>query len=124
MAKQYLKFQDDISVFRSKFSCNYVLLKLTDQWRQALDRKQICGTILMDLSKAFNCMPHCLLLSKRMAYGMSYGATTLFASYLLGRWHRVKIGCAYSSWATVLKGVLGQMLFNLFINDIFSFFKE
>ena len=51
------------------------------------------------------CMPHCLLLSKLHAYGMSYGATTLFASYLLGRWQRVKIGSAYIRWTMVLKGV-------------------
>ena len=63
------------------------------------------GAVLMDLSKAFDCMPHNLLLAKLQTYGLSSEATTLMRSYLTGRRQRVKIGSTTSSWLEVKKGV-------------------
>ena len=78
----------------------------------------------MDLSKAFDCMPHNLLLAKLQAYGLSSEAITLMRSYLTGRRQRVNIGSTTSSWLEVKKGVPqgsipGPLLFNVFINDFF-----
>ena len=46
-----------LSSFRKMYGCNHVLLKLVEDWKYALDRGEHVGAILMDLSKAFDCLP-------------------------------------------------------------------
>ena len=87
------------------------------------------GAILMDLSKAFDCMPHGLLLAKLQAYGLSGNSIKIMRSYLTGRKQRVKIGNGTSEWADILKGltqcsILGPILFNIFLKDMFKFIKK
>ena len=50
-----------LSAFRKGFSCQSVLLAITEEWRRALDRDEYVATILMDLSKAFDCLPSNLI---------------------------------------------------------------
>ena len=52
-----LILSDQISAYRKGYSCQHVLLKLTDDWRKYLDKNEIVGAVLMDLSKAFDCLP-------------------------------------------------------------------
>ena len=65
----------------------------------ALDEKQYVGTLFMDLSKCFDCMPHALLICKLHAYGVSNDTCEMLASYLSNRKQRTKLGCFKSSWA-------------------------
>ena len=78
----------------------------------------------MDLSKAFDCLPHDLLIEKLRAYGLTPDAVSRLSSYLSDRVQQVKLGPHISTWEKIIKGVpqgsiLGPLFFNVFINDIF-----
>jgi hypothetical protein len=48
------------------------------------------AAILMDLSQAFDCLPHDILLSKLAAYGLSSQLVKLLENYLTGRKQQIK----------------------------------
>ena len=51
-----------ISAYRKGYSTQHVLTRLVEEWRERLDNNYIVGTILMDFSKAFNCISHDLII--------------------------------------------------------------
>ena len=71
----------------------------------ALDNYGYAGTIIMDLSKAFDTINHELLLAKLHAYSFDRQSLMLIRSYLENRWHRTKINTSFSTWEELLHGV-------------------
>ena len=106
-----------------------VLLKLMEDWRTCHDRKELLAVISMDLLKAFDIIPHPLLLAKLKAYSLSNSTCTLSADNLRSKTQRAKVGDSFLGWQTVTRGVLqgsvlGSMLFSTFLNDLFYHRKE
>ncbi len=113
-----------ISAFRTGYSCQSLLLKMTEDWRECLDSHKCIGALMIDLSKAFYTINHEKLLSKLKQYGFSESAICLMTSYLKERKQRVKIGSNVSDWKDITNGipqgsVLGPLIFNIFMNDVF-----
>ena len=91
--------------FRKGHACQTTLLRLLEDWKSALDKNCYMAAVLMDLSKAFDCLPHNILLSKLAVYGLSSQSVKLLESYLTGRKQQVKIQGVVSGWQILQKGV-------------------
>ena len=92
-----------LSAFRKGYICESVLIKLAEDWKALLDNRQDAWVMLLDLSKALDCLPHRLLLAKLKVYGFSDNACNIMKSYLSNRRQRVKIGESRSSWLDIVK---------------------
>ncbi len=82
----------------------------------------------MDLSKAFDDIPHGLLLTKLHTYGISMDACKMIEYYLIDRMQRVKFGDGRNSWKCAVCSVsqrsqAGPCIFNIFLNDLFYYLE-
>lgn len=77
--------------YRKGYSAQHALILLIEHWRKALDKQGYAGAVLMDLSKAFDCINHNLLIAKLDAYGFGQDSLEMMKSYLSNRKQRVKI---------------------------------
>ena len=103
-----------IAAYRENINSNHVLIRLKENWKQALDENFVVGPVLMDLSKAFD-----------NAYGFSEKSAVFLYSQLKWRKQNVKIDDILSTCQSLISGepqgsTLGPILFNIFLNDLLT----
>ena len=96
---------------------------MIEKWRNSMDQGKFFGALLTDLSKAFDCLPHDLLVAKLSACGFDNNSTQFLFDYLTKRKQRTKTGNVYSPWDEITSGVphgsiLGPLIFNIDLCDI------
>ena len=89
-----------------------------------MNDNKVVGGILMNLSKAFDCLPHDLAMTKLEAYGVGRSSLLLLLFYLKDRKQSVKIKGIRSLIQLVKSSmpqgsILGPVIFNIFMNDLF-----
>ena len=103
-------------------STQHEYFKLLHSWQRELSKGGLVVKILMDLSKACDCISHELLIAKLQCYGLDEISLKLILNYLCHRKQRIKIEIKILGLAHTLvsRGSrLGQLLFNTFINNLF-----
>ena len=67
----------------------------------SIDRGKVFGALLTDLSKAFDCLNHDILIAKLNAHGFRLPALRLIHEYLSSRKQRTRINNSYSTWMEI-----------------------
>ena len=118
-----------ILVYREGYSTQHFLVRLIEEWRKYLDDDYITEGVLMDLSKAFDCLPRDLLIAKLDNYGLDRNLLKCINSYLDNREQCVRVNNINSSFNDIFSGVpqgsvVGPILFNALFNDFFFFMQH
>ena len=78
-------FSPCLAPYRMSYSTQHVLIRMVEEWKENLDKSFIVGAVLTDLSKAFNCIPHDILIAKLLAYALNSDSLFYIYSYLKDR---------------------------------------
>ena len=91
--------------FRKGFNTQNALLPIVEKMLLARGKKEVCGAILTDLSKASDFIIQDLLIAKLNAYGFDKNALNVIYNYLFGRSQKTKVGSSFSDLLDILYGV-------------------
>ena len=110
--------------FRKGYSAQHCLLAMTEKMKEARDSNKVCAAVLTDLSKAFDCLLHDLLIAKLHAFGFDLKSLKVIHAYLNDRIQVTKVGSFYSEILQIIYSVpqglnLVPLLFNVNLIDLF-----
>ena len=93
-------------------------------WSKKWDNKGVFAAVLTDLSKAFGCIPHGLLIAKLNAFGFDKKLLSFISAFLKEN-KETKVGSEFSDFLNILFDVpqwsiLGPILSIMFIADLFN----
>ena len=97
---------------------------MVEEWKENFDNNFVVGAILTDLFKAFDCIPHDLLITKLPAYGRNSDSLDYIYSYLKYRKQCVEINNERSEFDKIISvlpqgSIFGPILFNNFLFNKF-----
>ena len=94
-----------LAAYRKPYSTQLVLIRMMEEWKENLDNNFIVGAVLTDRSKAFDCIPHDLLIVTLSAYGLNNDSLCYIYSYLKDRKQCVQINNKQRELDTIISGV-------------------
>ena len=118
-----------MTAYRKRHSCKTTLLILIEDWKQAVDNKQLVSVLSNDMSKAFYSLSQSLTVKKLAAYGFGGRSLNLMRSFFDDRLNRVKMCDATSDWTKMEQGCpqgssFGPLLWNIYQNDTSAHVKD
>ena len=99
-------FLPQIPAYRKNYNSQHVLIHLIQEWRKYLHKNFVVGAVMTELSKAFDCIPHNLLIAKLKAYGLGEKVLSYIFSNLTNQNQCVHINYKKSDFQKIISGVL------------------
>ena len=110
--------------FRKGHNPKHCLLYMAEKIKQARDNNNVFAAVLTDLSKAFDCINHELLIAKLNVYGFDSPSLKFISAYLNFRKQKTKVGSTFSDYLNILfcvpqGSIAGPLFFNVYTCDMF-----
>ena len=105
MQKQLDEYSSDLMSKYHQFGTQNCLLAMIEKLKKNRDEKGIFAAVQTDFSKAFDCIPHDLLIAKLSAYGFNRKSLIFISADLESRKQKTRIELAFSDYLNILLGV-------------------
>lgn len=127
-AEENKLLSDDQFGFRKYHSCTSAILRLTEEFHDAISREKCIVLLLLDFRNAYGSVDHNKLLQVLESCGISVNAMKWYKSFLSGWNQVVKHDGMLSEEMTIERGIIqgennSQLLFSLFINNIIKYIR-